>query len=184
MLTALAARTAQMTEIDLIAAGPWILFGIALAAVCLQLARSRRAALRRGPADQELAAIATHRTHNAPRRTHHPGGGSAGTARRVRAPYWRSLLEARWQARLYEVTEAVAGLPRGGRAAPDGRGAAGQHELERLLRSTVAARRKLADTEEALARLAAGTFGPASSADRRSRPGCSPLARDPVLPAL
>ena len=55
MLTALAARTAQMTEIDLIAAGPWILFGIALAAVCLQLARSRRAALRRGPADQELA---------------------------------------------------------------------------------------------------------------------------------
>jgi hypothetical protein len=60
MLTALAARTAQMTEIDLIAAGPWILFGIALAAVCLQLARSRRATTRRNPAGHESA---VHRDH-------------------------------------------------------------------------------------------------------------------------
>ena len=44
-----------MTGIDLIAAGPWILFGIALAAVCFRLLRSRRAAFRHGPADQELA---------------------------------------------------------------------------------------------------------------------------------
>ncbi len=56
MLTALAARTAQMTEIDLIAAGPWILFGIALAAVFFRLARSRRAAARRNPAGHEPAA--------------------------------------------------------------------------------------------------------------------------------
>jgi len=60
MLTALAARTAQMTEIDLIAAGPWILFGIALAAVCLRLARSRRATARRNPAGHEPA---VHRDH-------------------------------------------------------------------------------------------------------------------------
>jgi hypothetical protein len=60
MLTALAARTAQMTGIDLIAAGPWILFGIALAAVCFRLAQSRRAAARRDPADHEPA---VHREH-------------------------------------------------------------------------------------------------------------------------
>ena len=77
----------------------------------------------------------------------------------VRAPYWRSLLEARWQARLYEVTRLSLAYHGAAAAAPDGRGAAGQHEVERLLHSTVAARRKLADTEEALARLAAGTFG-------------------------
>jgi hypothetical protein len=55
MLTALAARTAQMTEIDLIAAGPWILFCIVLAAVCFRLARSRRAASQRNPAGHEPA---------------------------------------------------------------------------------------------------------------------------------
>jgi hypothetical protein len=60
MLTALAARTAQMTEIDLIAAGPWILFGIALAAVCLRLTRSRPATVRRNTAGHEPA---VHRDH-------------------------------------------------------------------------------------------------------------------------
>jgi RNA polymerase-binding transcription factor DksA len=34
-----------------------------------------------------------------------------------------------------------------------------QHDLDRLLRRTVAARRALADTEEALARLSAGSYG-------------------------
>ncbi len=77
----------------------------------------------------------------------------------VRAPYWRAVLEARWRARLHEVTRLSLAYHGAAAAAPDGRVAAGQHEVERLLDSTVAARRKLADTEEALARLAAGSFG-------------------------
>ena len=75
------------------------------------------------------------------------------------APHWRAVLEARWRARLYEVTRLSLAYHGAAAAAPDGRGAAGQREVERLLRSAVAARRKLADTEEALARLAAGSFG-------------------------
>jgi RNA polymerase-binding transcription factor DksA len=91
----------------------------------------------------------------------------------VRAPYWRAVLEARWRARLHEVTRLSLAYHGAAAAAPDGRVAAGQHEVdrlldavaagqhevERLLDATVAARRKLADTEEALARLAAGSFG-------------------------
>ena len=50
-----AAWAARMTGIDLIAAAPWVLFGVVLSAVCIRLLRSRRAALRHGPADQELA---------------------------------------------------------------------------------------------------------------------------------
>jgi RNA polymerase-binding transcription factor DksA len=74
-------------------------------------------------------------------------------------PHWRALLEARWRARLQEVTELSlayastpdgAGTPRGGDADPGARS---------LLHRAVAARRKLADVEEALGRLAAGTFG-------------------------
>jgi DnaK suppressor protein len=75
------------------------------------------------------------------------------------APHWRALLEARWRDRLYEVTRLSLAYHGAAAAAPAGRGAAGQREVERLLRSTVAARRKLADTDEALARLAAGSFG-------------------------
>ena len=44
-----------MTGIYLIAASPWVLFGAVLSAVCIRLLRSRRAALRHGPADQEPA---------------------------------------------------------------------------------------------------------------------------------
>jgi RNA polymerase-binding transcription factor DksA len=84
----------------------------------------------------------------------------------VRAPYWRSLLEARWRARLQEVTELALAYHRAAAAVPEVPLAAasrsitpGQRELARLLRRTVAARRGLADVEEALARLTAGTFG-------------------------
>jgi len=77
----------------------------------------------------------------------------------ARGPRWRALLEARWQVRLRELTElslayhvAVAAAPG---AAPPG----GQSEAQTLLRRTVTARRKLADVEEALSRLAAGEFG-------------------------
>jgi RNA polymerase-binding transcription factor DksA len=82
------------------------------------------------------------------------------------------LLEARWRARLQEVTELSLAYHGAAAADPDGRRSgrgereaaeeahrAADEEAERLLRSTVAARRKLADVEEALARLTAGTFG-------------------------
>ena len=93
------------------------------------------------------------------------------------APHWRALLEARWRARLYEVTRLSLAYHGAAAAAPAGRSAAGQREVERLLHSTVAARRKLADTEEALAPLRAVRGGdPGGAADRP--------ARDRVLPAL
>ena len=76
-------------------------------------------------------------------------------------PYWRALLEARWRARLQNVTElslayhsAEALAPQGG-----GDGRPGPRELRRLLRRAVEARRELADVEEALGRLTAGSFG-------------------------
>lgn len=81
---------------------------------------------------------------------------SAGT----RGPRWRALLEARWQARLQEVTELSLAYHGAAAGDPDGRGDGdGQQETQRLLRRTVTARRKLADVDEALGRLAAGTFG-------------------------
>jgi RNA polymerase-binding transcription factor DksA len=79
-------------------------------------------------------------------------------------PHWRVLLESRWRARLLEVTELslayhdAAAAPVLG-AGPDGSAQAGGRQLRRLLNQAVAARRALADTEEALVRLAAGRFG-------------------------
>ena len=72
-------------------------------------------------------------------------------------PYWRALLETRWRARLREVTELSLAY-HAAAAAPGGRGGAGQEARQLLLR-TIAVRRRLADVEDALARLAAGTFG-------------------------
>ena len=86
---------------------------------------------------------------------------AAGT----RGPRWRALLEARWQARLREVTELslayhVAAAAVAAAAVPSGAGdGAGQPQIRALLGRTVAARRKLADVEDALGRLAAGRFG-------------------------
>jgi len=70
-------------------------------------------------------------------------------------------LETRWQARLREVTELALAYHEAA-AAPQGHGAGAGGEarrLDRLLRRTVASRRALADTEEALGRLSAGTYG-------------------------
>ena len=79
----------------------------------------------------------------------------------ARGPRWRALLEARWQARLRELTELslayhVAVAARPAVASPDRPAAP---ETQALLRRTVTARRRLADVEEALSRLAAGAFG-------------------------
>jgi RNA polymerase-binding transcription factor DksA len=85
--------------------------------------------------------------------TSQPGAGPRG-------PQWRALLEARWQDRVREVTELSLAYHVAAAAAPAGTGdGAGQPEIRALLRRAVAARRKLADVEEALGRLAAGRFG-------------------------
>jgi RNA polymerase-binding transcription factor DksA len=72
-------------------------------------------------------------------------------------PRWRALLEARWQVRLRELTELS--LAYHVAIASGCASASGQSEAQALLRRTVTARRKLADVEEALSRLAAGEFG-------------------------
>ena len=81
----------------------------------------------------------------------------------ARAPRWRSLLEARWQARLQEVTELSLAY-HDAAAAPalsaDGDEAQpAKRRLRRLLRQAVTARRALADTEDALTRLTNGRYG-------------------------
>lgn len=73
-------------------------------------------------------------------------------------PYWRTLLEARWQARLQDLIELSLAYHD---AAADGEHAdrSAARRLRETLRATVAARRGLADTEDALSRLAVGRFG-------------------------
>jgi RNA polymerase-binding transcription factor DksA len=80
-------------------------------------------------------------------------------------PRWRAVLEARWQARLWEVTELSVAFHDAAAAAStssadsSGGTSRARHRLRELMRHTVAARRALADVEEALARLEAGHFG-------------------------
>jgi len=104
-------------------------------------------------------------------------------------PHWRAVLEARWQALLRQLTELS--LAYHAAAAGD----AGRAQARELLFAASAARRKLADVEEALGRLAAGTFGHceqcraeipagllAASPDRRYCPRC--VAEDSPARAL
>ena len=79
-------------------------------------------------------------------------------------PYWRVRLESRWRARLLEVTELSLAYHDAAAApvadsAQNSSAELGGRQLRRLLNRAVAARRALADTEEALVRLAAGRFG-------------------------
>jgi len=75
-------------------------------------------------------------------------------------PHWRALLEARWQARLAELTELSLAYHAAAEVIGDGGvDQAGQQEAQALLRRAVAVRRKLEDVEEALGRLAAGRYG-------------------------
>jgi DnaK suppressor protein len=76
------------------------------------------------------------------------------------SPHWRTLLEARWEARLQKVIELSLAYHSAAAAAPDGSGdGTRRQEIRTLLGRAVAARRKLADVEEALGRLTAGEFG-------------------------
>ena len=75
-------------------------------------------------------------------------------------PHWRALLEARWQARLTELTELSLAYHATAEAIADARvGEAAQRQAQLLMRRAVAARRKLEDVEEALGRLSAGRYG-------------------------
>jgi DnaK suppressor protein len=69
------------------------------------------------------------------------------------APRWRALLEARWRTRLQEVTELSMAYHTAAAGGTEDR------QARRLLRRAVAARQRLADIEEALDRVAAGSFG-------------------------
>jgi RNA polymerase-binding transcription factor DksA len=86
-----------------------------------------------------------------------------------RGPLWRAYLEARWHARVEEITELSLAYHV---AVED---AADEAEVRRLLRDTVTARRKLADIEEALHRLADGRFGHCEQC-RTALPGTMLLA--------
>jgi DnaK suppressor protein len=83
-------------------------------------------------------------------------------------PRWRALLEARWQARLEELTELALAYHAAGDVPGD---EPGPQEPQTLLRRAVAARRKLKDVEEALARLAAGSFGRCQQCGSEIPPG-------------
>jgi RNA polymerase-binding transcription factor DksA len=81
--------------------------------------------------------------------------------RREDNPRWRLILEERWQDRLHLVTELSLAY-HSASAEADAEGAGGRPSVEatrRLLSQAVAARRRLADTEDALGRIAAGGFG-------------------------
>ena len=97
----------------------------------------------------------------ATRQQHAPAGsGAPASSRAVRGPTWRALLEAQWRARLEVVTELS--LAYHDAAAVTARASAGrpaEANLRQLLRRAVAARRALADTDDALARLAGGRYG-------------------------
>ena len=74
----------------------------------------------------------------------------------ARGAVWRALLEIQWRARLQEVTELSLAYHEAA-AAPAG--PPGERKLRQLLRRAIAARRALADTDEALGRLASGRYG-------------------------
>ena len=81
-------------------------------------------------------------------------------------PQWRALLEARWQARLTELTELSLAYHAAAETIGDAWvDDAAQREAQLLLRRAVAARRKLEDVEEALGRLAAGRYGRGEQCD-------------------
>jgi RNA polymerase-binding transcription factor DksA len=70
-------------------------------------------------------------------------------------PRWRAVLEARWQDRLQKVTELSLAFHDAGGAEPH----RSPGSLRRLMQRATAARRELADTDDALSRLAGGRFG-------------------------
>jgi RNA polymerase-binding transcription factor DksA len=75
------------------------------------------------------------------------------------SPWWRDVLEARWRNRLHDVTELSLAFHEAAASVPDNQLADPQSSLRQLMDRAITARRALADTDEALARLATGRFG-------------------------
>jgi RNA polymerase-binding transcription factor DksA len=71
-------------------------------------------------------------------------------------PRWRAILEVRWRIRLQEVTELSLAYHTATMDSSDG---IEDRHARQLLRRTVRARQRLADTEDALGRLTSGSFG-------------------------
>jgi RNA polymerase-binding transcription factor DksA len=88
------------------------------------------------------------------------GAAALANSGPARGPAWRALLEAQWRARLEEVTElSLAYHDAAAVTTPAPAGQPLEQQQRQLLRRAVAARRALADTDDALARLASGRYG-------------------------
>ena len=74
-------------------------------------------------------------------------------------PVWHSLLEERWQQRLSALTELALAYHDAAESTGRPADAAVTAGVQRRLRDATAARRALGETEDALARLSAGSFG-------------------------
>ena len=122
-------------------------------------------------------------------RADHPAGPDDTRVAAFSGAYWRELLISRWQAEMAQVTELSLAFQQAADAAGAGAGSVAERGVRRLEWRTVAARRALADTEEALGRLSAGRYGrceqcaadiPADwllrGPETRYCPGCSPSA--------
>ena len=135
-----------MTGNDLIVVAPWIIFGAGLSVVWIRLLQSRRAS--------------RHQPERSPPPVPDPagsGGAEPGRCGRGDVPAAPRRASA-GQERLQEVTELSLAYHGAAAADPDGHGngdgdgdGSVQQATKRLLRRTVAARRKLANVEEALA---------------------------------
>jgi RNA polymerase-binding transcription factor DksA len=87
------------------------------------------------------------------------GRGIQAASSAARGPVWRALLEVQWRARLQEVTELSLAYHEAAAVTAAPAGPPGERKLRTLLRRAIAARRALADTDEALSRLASGRYG-------------------------
>ncbi len=72
------------------------------------------------------------------------------------SPRWRAILEARWRARLEEVTELSLAYHA---AAADILAGVEDAKARLLLHRSIEARQRLADTEDALGKIVTGDFG-------------------------
>jgi RNA polymerase-binding transcription factor DksA len=78
-------------------------------------------------------------------------------------PRLRALLEARWRARLQEVTELSLAFHDAAASARHGPAGHAEPQVRRLVGQAISARQALADTHDALGRLAAGRYGQCES---------------------
>lgn len=136
-----------------------------------------------------MTAVSTRRHFVRADRASHPAGPDDTGIAAFSGAYWRELLWARWQAELAQVTELSLAFQQAAEAADAGTGFVAGRDVRWLKWRTVAARRALADTEEALGRLSAGRYGQCEQCaadipadwllrgpEARYCPGCSPSA--------